>query len=75
MIFLIFYWLYVLQTAVSYYLIGPFFLFYSAAVVFFYFQFYIFLIFLTQLSETLPHYSQNKNLYFLILLHNILSHW
>ena len=43
----------------------------------FYFQFYLFLIFLTlsQLSKTLPHYySQHENLYFLILLHNILPH-
>ena len=43
----------------------------------FYLQFYLFLIFLTllQLSVILLHYLQDKNLYFLILRHNILPHW
>ena len=69
MIFLIFYDLYPLQTdhAVSYFLIGPFFLVLLCCCSLFYLQFYIFLIFLTllQLPVILPYYSQEKNLYFL----------
>ena len=60
-----FYCLYLFQTdhAFSYFLIGPFFFLFYSVVVYFYLQFYFFLIFLTlpQLSVVL-HYSQDKNL-------------